>query len=199
MKTCPSCKKEISPKAETCPACGHPIKKKTSGCAWLFLIAFVGIMIMAAIGGSDGTTPKPATPASTEADKIYSQGDTVNIGYTSYVAWSSYWTDRLTDNQYSHTAPDAKYLVVKVTVRNDDSKERSIPPFKLIDSAGREYSTSSNGYILDGHIGALSSLNPDVQKDGFIVFDCPPGRDYKLQVRGGYWSSDSANIELNPK
>lgn len=203
MKTCPSCKKPVSPKAEACPGCGHPIKKKTSGCAVLALAGLILLIIIGVIASNPDTTNSGKTSSRPEVKeapaKTYKEGETVNIGYTTYVAWQSYWTDRLTDNQYMHKYPDAKYLLIEVSVRNDDKKERSIPPFKLIDEAGREYGESSNAYALEDHIGALTSLNPDVQKDGYIVFDCPPNRNYQLHTSGGYWSSDSANIELNPK
>lgn len=202
MKKCPSCKNPVSPKAETCPGCGHPIKKKASGCAVIALAGLIGFIIITAIGANMDPTSYEKTSATktTQAvpSKTHKEGDTVSIGYTTYVAWQSYWTDRLTDNPHMHKAPDAKYLVVEVSVRNDDKKERSIPPFKLVDESGREYGKSSNAYALSDHIGPLSSLNPDVQKDGYIVFDCPPGRTYALRVSGGYWSSDSATIALNP-
>ena len=201
MKNCPSCKKPISPKAETCPACGHPIKKKTTGCALAFLIGLIFIILLAAIGSNTDAEKQPVTSkAKTEvAAKIYTEGETVSIGYTTYVAWQSYWTDKLSDNPHRQTAPNAKYLVIEVSVRNDDNKERSIPPFKLIDSDGREYGTSSSSWQLTDHIGTLASLNPDVQKGGWIVFDCPPERAYKLKVSGGFWSSDDALIQLDPK
>lgn len=205
MKKCPSCSSAVSPKAETCPNCGHPIKKKTSGCAWLVLVGAIILLILIAIGSTVDTSETTTTGSTasmkapnTATAQIHQEGDTVDIGYTTYVAWQSYWTDSLSDNQFMQEAPDAKYLVIEVSVRNDDTKERSIPPFKLIDTKGREYNTSPSAYILPDYIGALSSLNPDVQKAGYIAFDCPPDRDYKLQVSGGYWSGEHALIELNP-
>lgn len=165
----------------------------------IFLLLTTGIILTTISStGENGTTPDE-TPNTKKAATIYKQGDTVEIGYTTYIAWQSYWTDRLTDNQYTHTDPDAKYLVIEISVRNDDTKARSIPSFKLIDTQGREYNTSSSAFIFNEHIGILSSLNPDVQKDGFIVFDCPPQRDYKLHVSGGYWTNDHALIQLAPQ
>ena len=90
------------------------------------------------------------------------------------------------------------FLFVKLTVRNDDKKARTIPPFKLIDENGAEYETSSKGWSVDGSIGALDSLNPGVQKDGTILFDVPQSHTYKLKLSGGYWSDDEAFVKLTP-
>ena len=83
-----------------------------------------------------------------------------------------------------------------MTVRNDDKEARSIAPFKLVDDTGAQYETSAKAWSVEGSIGVLDSLNPGVSKQGYIVFDVPKGKHYKLAVSGGYWSSDKAVIDL---
>ncbi len=95
--------------------------------------------------------------------------------------------------------PDAKFLFVELTVRNDDKQARSIAPFKLIDENNAEYEASSKAWAVEGSIGVLTSLNPSVKKQGFIVFDVPTEHKYKLKLSGGYWSNENALVQLSPK
>jgi hypothetical protein len=129
----------------------------------------------------------------------YKIGETAHVGYMSYAVWKAFYRNQLSDNPYINQPPDAAYLFVDITVRNDDKEARTIAPFKLIDENGAEYETSSNAWSVDGSIGILDSLNPGVEKRGYIVFDVPRGKHYKLEVSGGYWSSDKALVDLGLK
>lgn len=150
------------------------------------------------------TAPKPtgvdtAAAPQPKVPKYHKMEETVSIGYTSYVVWRARWADRLSNNQFLDQPPDASYLFLDITVRNDDTKARTIPPFKLIDENGAEYEPSSKAFAVEGSIGPLQSLNPSVQKQGTIVFDVPKERKYKLKVSGGFWSAADALIEIVPK
>ncbi len=131
--------------------------------------------------------------------KSNDEGQTVSIGYTSYAVWKSWWSLTLTDNNYTNEYPDAMYLFVKLTIRNDDNEARTIPPFKLIDENGAEYEKSNKSWRVDNAIGSLDSLNPGVKKQGVLIFDVPHNHTYKLIVSGGYWSNEKAFIRLNPQ
>lgn len=94
-----------------------------------------------------------------------------------------------------------KYTVNKSTTtaptknRLDDGRQgkaRIVPPFNLVDLSGKEYQRSSNAWAVEGSIGALKTLNPDVSKQGIIVFDVSKGGDYMLKVSGGYFSREDA-------
>lgn len=126
------------------------------------------------------------------------QGETIHIGYTSYCAWDSHWTQRLSTNQFLDKRANANWLFVNLTVRNNDKKARMVPPIKLIDEQGREYQSSAEGTMIENSIGVLETLNPDVSKQGYVVFDVPKGRTYKLKLSGGYFSSDIGYIRLKP-
>ena len=110
--------------------------------------------------------------------------------------WKAFYRNQLSDNQLLNQAPDATYLFVDLTVRNDDKQARTIAPFKLVDENGAEYETSSKAWSVKGGIGVLHSLNPAVSKRGYIVFDVPRGKHYKLKISGGYWSNDEALVDL---
>jgi hypothetical protein len=126
-------------------------------------------------------------------------GETLTIGYTSYVVWRAHWSDRLSSNQFLNKRPNAKWLFLDVSVRNNDKKARTIPPFKLVDEQGREYESSSDAMMIENAIGVLDSLNPDVTKQGYVVFDVPSNRTYKLELSGGYWSTETGYIRIEPK
>ncbi len=58
---CKECGKEISSEAPTCPGCGTPIKtpRKGLGCGGIFIIIFIGIIVLYYIGDAvvKSTTP----------------------------------------------------------------------------------------------------------------------------------------------
>jgi len=136
------------------------------------------------------------------ADKketVHKEGDSIHVGYTTYAVKRSWWSTKLSDNQFLNKSPNATYLFVEIYVRNNDKKARMVPPFQLIDENGAEYDSSSNAVMVDGAIGLLETLNPSVNKQGFIVFDVPKNRKYRMKLSGGYWSGSNAYVQLNPK
>ena len=74
-----------------------------------------------------------------------------------------------------------------------------IPPFKLVDDQNREYESSAEAVMIENSFDVLDSLNPDVTKQGYVVFDVPANRTYKLQLSGGFWSSETGYIRIEPK
>lgn len=214
---CKECGNEVSSKASSCPTCGAPIKPKSRPVLFCCLLAVlipgvflvVGTIInMSKPGRNDSpattTDNKPAARSTTTAktpepeEKVYKTGDSVHVGYTTYAVWKAWWSDRLSNNQFLDQRPNAKFLFIDITVRNNDKKARTIPPFKLIDENGAEYDSDSSAWAVEGSLGLITDLNPSVSKQGFIVFDVPPERTYKLKVDGGFWSSESALIEIVP-
>jgi F0F1-type ATP synthase epsilon subunit len=146
--------------------------------------------------------PTPKQDSEPENDSTssntYAEGETVNVAYTSYSVWYSWWSSQLSDNEFLDEPADAHYLFIELTVRNDDTEPRMVPPFKLIDEYGSEYETSANAWAVEGSIGILRTLNPSVSKQGFIVFDVPRDRSYRLKLSGGFWSTKDAFVEINP-
>ena len=139
------------------------------------------------------------TGSSRNTNGEHKEGDIVDVGYTTYAVWRSWWSTKLSDNQFLNQSPNAAYLFVELTVRNDDKKPRMVPPIRLIDENGAEYDASSNGYMVDGAIGILETLNPSVKTRGFIVFDVPKNRKFRMKLSGGYWSAADAYVQLKPK
>lgn len=215
LKKCKECGNDVSTKATACPKCGAVLKKKT-GCLGYIGAAFLIFIVLGVIGslmkeGSNTNRPESQSqPASgkpgpaktskqTKTEAVHKEGETVHVGYTSYAVWRSWWSNRLSDNQFLDERPNAAYLFVELTIRNDDKKARMVPPLKLLDQNGVEYEASSRGWAVDGAIGILESLNPSVSKQGFVVFDVPKDRTYRLKLSGGYWSAEDAYVQLSPK
>ena len=129
-------------------------------------------------------------------EKIYKEGDTVSIGFTSYAVSQSGWPTLSNISEFQK--PDAMLLLVELTVRNDDKRPRSIYPFfRLIDENGAEYVTGRTLFVDKGpSLDSMFFLNPGVPKHGHIVFDVPQNHKYKLKI--AEFGMD-ALIELSPK
>ena len=197
---CKECGKPISSKANKCPNCGARIRKTPGG--WFGIIVVVALLFSWIVGSPDRSTStrtKETTRKKTQAVTVHKMGETVSIGYTSYLVWRVWWSNTLSDNKFLDEKPNASFLFIELTVRNNDSKARTIPPFKLIDENQAEYETSSKAWAVKGGIDVLESLNPGVSKQGLIVFDVPRTHAYALKVSGGYWSATYAFIVIVPK
>lgn len=198
MIKCKECGNVVSDAAAACPHCGAPIKKKkTSVLTWIVAV-ILGLWLFGFISSqidNNGSTDSK-TSSSAPSSKTYKIGETAHVGYTSYLVQKAFYRNTLSDNPYMNQAPDASYLFVEITVRNDDKEARTIAPFKLVDESGAKYETTSKAWSVNGSIGVLDSLNPGVQKHGYIVFDVPKGKHYKLEISGGYWSPDKAFVDL---
>jgi hypothetical protein len=127
------------------------------------------------------------------------EGEVRRVGTTVYKVVRSWWQDKLSNNEVLEEHPDANFLLVQLIVRNDDKEARTIPPFKLVDETGGEHETTDKAYAFDGSIGVLESLNPGVQKEGVVIFDCLQTHRYSLKVSGGFWSAEDALITLTPQ
>lgn len=143
---------------------------------------------------SESASGQPAKKAQTEKQ----MRETLNVGYTSYCVWRAWYSDRLSKNQFLNKRANAKWLFLDISVRNDDTKARMVPPFKLIDENGAEYEAAAEGMMIENAIGVLETLNPSVTKQGLVVFDVPENRKYRLKVSGGYWSGEDAFIRIVP-
>jgi len=145
------------------------------------------------------TAQKTESEPTERTPKVFKEGETVHVGYTSYCVWRSWWSNRLSQNEFLNQRPNAAFLFVELTVRNDDTKARMVPPLCLVDGDGAVYQASPHGWAVEGSIGVFDSLNPSVSKQGFVVFDVPQDRTYRLKLSGGYWSLEDAYVGLNPK
>jgi hypothetical protein len=139
----------------------------------------------------DSTPTSDTAPAK---DPTYKIGDTFSVGVWTYRVERMRWASSI-GSDYMTEYPDAKFLIVYLDAENNDRTASTLPPFKLVDAAQREYDATSKGMFLPGSFGALKSLNPGVASGGAVVFDVPPG-NYALQVSGGFEAGGHATVDL---
>jgi uncharacterized protein DUF4352 len=148
----------------------------------------VGTLIVEEVSSQAGTAAANASPV--EDAHLYALNETATIGYWSYTVTGAHWAQRIAEQD-----PDAKFLVVELTIRNNDRTASVLPPLKLVDKEGREYDESSVRMVMRNSFGPLKNLNPGVTSRGVAVFDVP-ALWYYLRVSGGMESTETARMRL---
>src|ERR1700761_6395800 len=130
-----------------------------SGTRGVVIVAFVAGGIVYVLSGSFASGPsstsgasfpssaQPKVAAEPNSD-THNEGDQFLVGYTGYAVWRSWWSPRLTADKFLDQAPNAKYLFVALSVLNNDTKARDVPPFQLVDEGGAEYDADARGYMM---------------------------------------------------
>lgn len=171
------------------------------------LVVVVGVLILVVIplvllsalvhflsSAKSSGTPTVATTELAE-NKAFKINDPVTVGYWTYRISGTKWASSIGPELMRQRA-DARFLIVAMTVRNNDKTSSTLPPVKLVDAQGREFDESSSGMMLENAFGPLKQLNPTVESNGLVLFDVPPGK-YWAVVSGGMASMETSRIELN--
>ena len=169
-----------------------------------WLIGLVVFSIIKSEAQHNNAYPYAVTPAAlidtgttTEPQKTeYKIGDRLEVGYMAYRVKGIQWRKRLGNAYFGKTA-NARYLIVKVQIKNQDTQNRLVPPFHLVDESGSTYDESADRMFLPEEAMLIQDLNPNVTKQAALVFDVPPDHHYSLNVSGGYWSSSDEKVKLN--
>lgn len=161
----------------------------------IFTIAGFGVDQSQPIANSASSMP-PEMASEPEPPTAYGLNESFKVGYTRYSVKGFNWKRRL-GNAYFGKDADSRYLLVNLTVKNEDKENRAIPPFTLEDENGATYDTSPDAMYLGDKAIIFDSLNPGVQKSATLVFDVPPEHHYTLVVSGGFWSGEEARVTLN--
>ena len=166
--------------------------------------ALLFVLIDVVVNNSNSTnspaTTKPGTPAILKENYPKSIGirEQFSVGYWTYRVNDESWTPVI--HSLGLEKADAMFLVVDITVRNDDNTPSTIPPFKLIlpggGANGQDQEFEAKETFMDCQLSALKTLNPGVQKRGCVVFDAP-WNYYNLQFSGGYESGKVANVWIH--
>lgn len=175
----------------------------------LILAAFSMVLFFNWLAGSPPKTSSGASTAGSaqttanslilQAQKYPYLGEPFAVGYWSYVVQSADWRPYVAELGRVRQPDSGTFLIVTVSVRNNDRTESTRPPFKLLDDEGREFSESD--FWSDDALSNMQMLNPGVAKSGQIFFDAPRGH-YLLKVSGGYESggkSTLVNLSLQPQ
>jgi TonB family protein len=127
----------------------------------------------------------------------HSVGEEFSIGYWTYLCNAARIMPAIATGQFDLKVPDGgAFVVIDITVRNNDKSSSTLPQFHLLDGQGNKYDASSKPMWEGRFFGPLEDLNPGVSKRGLVAFDVPPGRDYILQVSGGFESGKSSLVTL---
>jgi hypothetical protein len=184
--------------ARFCQSCGTPsdthsqastsatVKASRRSRLPLYIVAAVASVTLLVVIGAMNSEPVKVTE-----NKI---GDTVSVGYWTYVCNGASWRQSI-GSEYSRQIPDAEFLVVDLTILNNDKTASVLAPLKLVDEQGREYDESSKRMFMDSSFGLLKTLNPGVSSHGYAIFDVPHSK-YALRVSGGFGSGESQSIAL---
>lgn len=78
--------------------------------------------------------------------------------------------------------PDANFLVLWVDVTNTGKKPLRVGTFKLVSETGAEYTESEHAGLVQKHWDKYTDINPEVTKEGLLIFDVPKNHKYKLQI-----------------
>jgi hypothetical protein len=145
---------------------------------------------------SDTSESKSQDQIQKNLPPAYMIGQQFSVGYWHYICNRAYWTPILASSPYSMERANADFVVVDLTIRNDDTSASARPPLHLTDEKGRTYDESTAGMMSSGFFSVLETLNPGVSKRGSIAFDVPPDRQYFLIASGGMESDKTAIVLL---
>jgi hypothetical protein len=87
---------------------------------------------------------------------------------------------------------DGEFVIVFLTVQNNDTTPSTLPSPVLTDGMGREHSSKMVfGSDLPGEDLTIATLNPGVSKSCYFIFDLPNDvYDLRLRLSGGYNSGE---------
>lgn len=125
-------------------------------------------------------------------------GDTIQLDNFVYTVHKTEWKGVIGwGGSYSKEA-DASYLVVRLSIKNNDTQPRRIPTLILVDEKGSQYAinTEATFYLKSDKLDLIKPLNPGVLSAGGIVFDIPKDKKYSLVVPGEPGSKKTDLIKL---
>jgi hypothetical protein len=162
------------------------------GLAWIIFFSHAASFMRSDHRADDPASVVAQAPnATSSAPSLIRQvGEEFSVGYWTYRCNAAVWLPAI-----GRETPDASFLVVDMTIRNNDHTASIMPPMKLIDGQGREYDESSAEIFMPLAFGTLKKLNPGVSSRGYVVFDVLHG-SYGLMVSGGYESKNTMVVDL---
>jgi hypothetical protein len=160
---------------------------------WIGLIALLVIIVIAVATSSADTGGPEVVGGSGESEKSSSDNDagskdnplrlgqTVKLEGTQYTVTKARTSPRVGSQFFQETA-NGIYVIVTITIENKKNETKTFfeDAAKFISSNGKRYSTDDDGSIAADDPLILEDMQPDVPKQGKLVFDVPKGN-----VKGG--------------
>ena len=142
----------------------------------------------------------PSKP--TDTPEKFQPGVAIPVGKFIYTINGVKFAKRLGNSVVNETA-DGIFLLVDMTILNNDSETRMLDDslFKIKDVAGTEYEPASRAAttleMSGGKAIMFKQCQPKIPTKGVLVFEVPAqGQPYFLELSGGYWSSQHAQVAL---
>lgn len=131
-------------------------------------------------------------------------GDEINVGNFIYKVNGIKFA-KTVGNEFTSETADGIFLLVDLTVKNVDTEEHTLDNsmFKLLNEKGVEFDSSTEGTTALELSGKktlfLKQHNPNISKQGFLVFEVPEKGIYDLLLSGGFWNGKKAAVKLTPQ
>ncbi len=156
-------------------------------------IFVAGILVLALLYSLSHQSAPVARKAS-EGLPLYQMNQQFSVGYWTYTIYDAGTRAWIADLDRVRPADSGNWVLVDLTVRNDDNTSSNRPVIALVDDVGREFSETET--YDNRQLSQLQNLNPGVSKRGLIFFDAPRGPAYRLKVSGGLTSGVYALVNL---
>lgn len=137
-----------------------------------YLLIFVLVLLASC---SSSTLPKRDA-------RVYTTSEDITVNGVIYTVKDVSWDSSLPDGDTT-SLPKERFLKIRLSIRNQSSKEKSLPFLTLVDAAGNTYEETTEGQIPDW-LGMLRTMAVGETIEGQIVFDVKSDA-YKLQVSDG--------------
>ncbi|HSQ33928.1 MAG TPA: DUF4352 domain-containing protein [Peptostreptococcaceae bacterium] len=136
-----------------------------------------------------------------EVAKVYKIGDKIQADKLTYKVEGAEVKDTVGE-KYINKRAKGKYLILKVSITNDDKKARVVDNsfFQLVDKDGIIYEPDGEAdlYVNNNDMFFFDEINPKITKIGYIAFDLfDANADYDLNITDGMLSETKAIINLN--
>ena len=168
--------------------------KKFFGLSFLILVA------IACIGKVSNCLIKPTEKPQ---EIIYDINQAVRVGDVQYTIKNAVTRKRIGNDYYRLHAGDGMcFFLVELQCANFTNAPITISHlmFYLVDDNGAKYETDNGNLLslqLQTHLAINNcKVNPNTAQHGFLVFEVPEDREYKLVASGGLWSNETAKFYL---
>ena len=180
------------------------------GCLGVIGLVVLIIIVSVATSGGDDVATSGNSADSNEASssegkkeekKAYGVGEEVPVEELTYTVNSVEQAEEFS-NSFDSLQTEGKFLVVDITVQNNDKEARFIDGemFRVLDADGTEFSAKSEAdmYINDDMGFFLSEVNPKMSKTGKVAFEVPAETgELQLQVSSGFGFSGGKTEVIN--
>jgi hypothetical protein len=136
----------------------------------------------------DSTTADPASPDPA--------GMSSETEFATLTVTSTERTQVLRDSLFEYTTNN-EYFVLHLDYTNTSSEAQSLwaSDFRLVDTAGKEYSSNTDVSLAVEKPIIIDEVNPGLTLQGTIVFEVPPGTEFsELRLEESFGTSESLTI-----